>query len=145
MILTFSQISSINIVKQELPIARALWKLRKNRLEIDCFVAFCDDVDPVWEHGLFLPLEFFSVLLYPLQRLLDQLLPLLNLLFRARRSSLDVVDQLWPLEQVLKGLGTHQLRRVDRLRGQDVAERGRLQRRCEDPVKVKVRRYLSSR
>ena len=96
-------------------------------MEIDCSVAFCDDVDPVWEHGLFLPLEFFSVLLYPLQRLLDQLLPLLNLLLRARRSSLDVVDQLWPLEQVLKGLGAHQLRRMDRLRGQDVAERGRLQ------------------
>ena len=96
-------------------------------MEIDCSVAFCDDVDPVWEHGLFLPLELFSVLLYPLQRLLDQLLPLLNLLLRARRSSLDVVDQLWPLEQVLKGLGADQLRRMDRLRGQDVAKRGRLQ------------------
>ena len=82
-------------------------------MHVDTTLSFCDYVDGVWKHVLLLPLKFYTVLLDPLQSLLDQLLSLLNLLLRARRSSLDVVDQLWPFEQVFKSLGSHQLGRMD--------------------------------
>ena len=116
-----------------LPITSALGQLGKNRLNIDDTISICDYIDRV----LFLLLKFYTVLLYPLQSLLDQLLSFLNLQFcvwRRLEGIVNVVDQLWPFEQVLKSLGSHQLGRVDWLRWQDIAEGGRLQWRREDPA-----------